>query len=295
MDDKKGMREITSIAFLGLGAMGSRMASRLVSDDIDLRVWSRSGVPQGSPVLGSAFAPTVAAAVKDADVVIVMVTDDDASRAVWLDAGALGGMRPGAVAVECSTLSPPWVSELARRAGDAGIAFVDAPVVGSRPQADAGGLVFLAGGDASVVERLRPTLLRMGCTVQHVGASPAGTRAKLIANALFAVQVAALGELVGVARRTGMNLDRLVQVLGDLPVMSPAAKGAATGMLNGAFVPMFPLTLAAKDLRYAREQADAVGSSVPVTRAASEVFERGRAHGFSDENLTAIAKLYVAE
>ncbi|HSC85678.1 MAG TPA: NAD(P)-dependent oxidoreductase [Polyangiaceae bacterium] len=289
------MRDTISIAFLGLGAMGTRMASRLVSDDIDLRVWSRSGVPQGSPELGSIFAPTVAAAVKDVDLVIVMVTDDDASRAVWLDAGALRGMRSGAVAVECSTLSPQWVSELARRAREAGVDFVDAPVVGSRPQAHAGGLIFLAGGDPSIVDGLRPTLLRMGPAVHHVGASPAGTRAKLVANALFAVQVAALGELVGVARRMGMDVAGLVQVLGELSVMSPAAKGAATGMLEGGFAPMFPLSLGAKDLRYAMAQADAVGSSVPMTCAASEVFQRGRSQGFSDENLTAIAKLYVAE
>ncbi len=287
------MRETISIAFLGLGAMGCRMASRLVGDDIDLRVWSRSGVPQGAPGLGSMFAPTVAAAVKDVDVAIVMVTDDDASRAVWLDAGALRGLRRGAVAVECSTLSPPWVSELARRAREAGVDFVDAPVVGSRPQADAGGLIFLAGGDASIVDELRPTLLRMGATVHHVGASPAGTRAKLVANALFAVQVAALGELVGFARRAGMDVERLVEVLGELPVMSPVAKGAATGMMKGAFAPMFPLSLAAKDLRYATAQADAVGSNVPVTSATSEVFQRGGAQGLSEENLTAVAKLYT--
>jgi 3-hydroxyisobutyrate dehydrogenase-like beta-hydroxyacid dehydrogenase len=291
----KNVRETISIAFLGLGAMGSRMASRLVSDDIVLKVWSRSGVPQRAPLLGSLIAPTLAAAVRDADVVIGMVTDDDASRAVWLDAGALGGMRRGAVAVECSTLSPPWVSELAGRARDAGVGFVDAPVVGSRPQADAGDLIFLAGGDASVVAGLRPTLLRMGATVRHVGASPAGARAKLMANALFAVQVAALGELLGFARRTGLDVERLVQVLGELPIMSPAAKGAATGMVAGAFAPMFPLSLAAKDLRYATAQADAVGSTLPVTRAVSEVLQRGRAQGFSNENLTAIAKLYVAD
>jgi 3-hydroxyisobutyrate dehydrogenase len=138
MQKEVNMSTRTAVAFLGLGAMGSRMASRLVSDEIDLRVWSRSGPPAGAASLCKLAAPTAADAVKGAGVVIAMVTDDDASRRVWLDAGVLRSMRTGAIAVECSTLSPGWVSELATHARDAGLRFVDAPVVGSRPQAEAG-------------------------------------------------------------------------------------------------------------------------------------------------------------
>jgi 3-hydroxyisobutyrate dehydrogenase len=283
----------TSVAFLGLGAMGSRMAVRLLCDDIDLRVWSRAGVPRGFASLAPKLAPTPAAAVADADIVITMVTDDDASRAVWLEAGVVDSMRRGAVAIECSTLSPGWVSKLAQQVGDAGLAFVDAPVVGSRPQADAGSLIFLAGGDSSILEQLRPTLLRIGSTVHHLGASPAGAYAKLMVNALFAIQVAAVAVLLGFARRARLDVQVLNQVLGGLPVMSPAAKGAMVAMLAGAFEPMFPLRLAAKDLRYAAEAAAAVASEAPITRAASEVFQRGSAGGFSEENLTAVTKLYV--
>jgi 3-hydroxyisobutyrate dehydrogenase len=283
----------TSVAFLGLGAMGSRMAARLLDDNVRLRVWSRSGLPAGLSSLAPMLAATPAAAVADADIVISMVTDDDASRAVWLEAGVLEGMRRSAVAVECSTLSPGWVSTLAQRAGDAGLAFVDAPVVGSRPQAEAGSLIFLAGGDAAVVERLRPTLLRMGGALHHVGASPAGAYAKLVTNALFTIQVAAVAELLGFARCARLDVQVLNQVLGSLPVVSPAAKGAMAGMLAGAFGPMFPLRLAAKDLRYAAAEAAAVGSDVPMTRAAREVFQRGGANGFFEENLTAVTKLYV--
>jgi 3-hydroxyisobutyrate dehydrogenase len=255
------------------------MASRLLSNDLDLRVWSRSGAPKGFPSLGSILAPSTAAAVKDADVVISMVSDDDASRAVWLDAGALGGMRRGSIAVECSTLSPPWVSRLAEHARDSGVAFVHAPVVGSRPQADAGSLIFLAGGDTKVLSGLRPILLRMGNAVHHVGTSPAGAYTKLIANALFTVQVATLGELLGFARRARMDIEALVQVLATLPVMSPSAEGAAAGMLARTFAPMFPLRLAAKDLRYTTA-AGAVVSDLPLIRVASEVFEGACGEGY---------------
>lgn len=284
----------TAVAFLGLGAMGVRMASHLISDDIDLRVWNRSGVPRGFPSLDPYLAPAPAAAVRDADVVVAMVADDGASGAVWLEAGVLDGLSRGATAVECSTLSPRWVSKLAEQARQAGVAFVEAPVVGSRPQADAGTLVFLAGGETTILDRLRPTLLRMGSEIHHVGPSPAGAYAKLIANALFTVQVAALAELLGFARHARLELDVLMEALGALPVSSASAKGAAKSMLAGAFQPLFPLRLAAKDLRYAADEADAVGSEVPMIRAAKLLFDRAGGQGLLEEHLTAVAKLYGA-
>ncbi|WP_437870777.1 NAD(P)-dependent oxidoreductase [Sorangium sp. So ce363] len=285
------------VAFLGLGAMGGRMASCLVNDDIELKVWSRSGVPSWAPSLGAFAARTPADASRDADAVFAMVTDDEASRSVWLDddVGALRGMRSGAVIVECSTLSPGWVSTLAGRAKDAGLEFIDAPVVGSRPHAERGHLIFLVGGDAAVLEPLRPILGRMGGAVKHVGASPAGAYAKLIVNTLFGVQVAALAEILGFAARARLDTAALMHALEGLPVLSPAASSAATGMLARRFEPMFPVSLAAKDLRYALEAAERAGGELPVSRGASEVFERGLAGGLRDENLTAVAKLYDEE
>lgn len=283
------------IAFLGLGAMGQRMAARLAHEDTDLKVWSRSGMPQGFTSLAHCFVPTAAAAVEHADVVIAMVTDDQASRAVWVDSGALESMRRGAVAVECSTLSPAWAALLAKRARERGIAFVDAPVVGSRPQADAGSLVFLAGGDAAALERVKPFLLRIGGAIHHLGASPAGALAKLLANVLFTTQVATLAEVVAVARRSQLALPALAQAIDGLPVMSLAAKGALAGMLNEAFHPLFPTALAAKDLRYAAAEARAAGCAAPMTGAARDVFERGLSCGLAAENLTAVVKLYPNE
>jgi 3-hydroxyisobutyrate dehydrogenase len=280
---------------LGLGAMGARMAARLVNEHIELKVWSRSGCPQGFPSLNPHLVPTAAAAVADAEIVIAMVTDDDASRAVWLESGALRGMRRGSLAVECSTLTPGWVGKLAQQALSRGVTFVDAPVIGSRPQADAGSLIFLAGGEASSLESLRPTLLRMGSEIHRLGASPAGAQAKLLANALFATQVATIAEIVGTARRQQLDLPALARAFEGLPVMSPSAKSAMTGMLAGAFAPLFPLRLAAKDLRYAVAEARAAQSDMPMTQAASELFERGIGRGFSEQNLTAVVRLYSAE
>jgi 3-hydroxyisobutyrate dehydrogenase len=271
------------------------MAARLLSEDTDLKLWSRSGQTQAFPSLRHHLVPTVLAAVEGAEIVIAMVSDDDASRAVWLDSGALRGMPRGALAVECSTLSPGWVGSLAQQARNEGVAFVDAPVIGSLPQAEAGSLIFLAGGDASSLERLQPTLLRIGSAVHLLGASPAGAHAKLLANALFATQVATLAEIVTVARRVQLDLPVLARAFDGLPLMSLSAKRAMEGMLAEAFAPSFPMRLAAKDLRYAVAEAGTRHSDVPMTQAARELFERGIGSGFANENLTAVIKLYARE
>jgi 3-hydroxyisobutyrate dehydrogenase len=278
------------VAFLGLGAMGRRMAQRLAGASLELTVWNRSGV---GAFAGARHAATVREAVADAQVVFSMVRDDAASRAVWLGTdGALACVGRDTVVVECSTVSPAWVTELSAAVSHAGLQLLEAPVVGSRPQAESGGLVFLAGGAVEVVERLRPLLGHLGSAVHYVGASPAGAYAKLLVNALFGVQVAALAELLGFATKAQLDLRLLLSALEGLPVLSPSAKGAAAGMLARRFEPMFPLDLAAKDLRYLLDTAATLGSRVPMARGVSEVFDGGRARGLERENLTAVAKLY---
>lgn len=278
------------VAFLGLGAMGRRMAQRLAGAGLELTVWNRSGI---GAFVGARHAATVREAVADARVVFSMVRDDAASRAVWLGTdGALACVGRDTAVVECSTVSPAWVTELSAAASHAGLRFIEAPVVGSRPQAESGGLVFLAGGTVDTVERVRPLLSHIGSAVHYVGASPSGAYAKLLVNALFGVQVAALAELLGFATKAQLDVQLLMRALDGLPVLSPSAKGAAAGMLARRFEPMFPLDLAAKDLRYILDAAATLGSRVPMVRGVSEAFEEGRAQGLENENLTAVAKLY---
>jgi 3-hydroxyisobutyrate dehydrogenase len=254
--------------------MGSRMADRLVAARHAVTRWSRSTATQ---------TPRDAAA--DADIVIAMVRDDDASRAVWLGPdGALAGMGSGALAIDCSTLTVAWVKELASTATAAGIAFLDGPVLGSRPQAEAGQLIHLLGGEDSDVARAAPALAAMGGKQLHVGPVGAGAALKLIANALFGIQVAALAELIARMPALGLDPAPAVALLGETPVLSPAAKGAAGLMLAGNHAPMFPVDLVAKDFRYA------IGDAVmPMAGAALARFEAASAAGFGDRNLTALA------
>jgi len=282
------------VAFLGLGAMGRRMSRRLLAGGVDLVVFSRSGVPDDAPELRARAASSPCEAAARADVVISMVSDDDASRAVWTDPerGALSSLRPETLAIECSTLGVEWVNALAGSVRAAGAEFVDGPVVGSRPQAETGALIFLAGGSAAAVERARPVLSTMGGALHHLGPTAAGATAKLIVNALLGVQVAALAELWGVARRAGLDAGALAETTGALPVVSLAAKGALASMLAHRFEPLFPLALVEKDLRYALAMGRVGGAQTPVTERVAEVVRSAVAAGLAAENLTALAKLY---
>jgi 3-hydroxyisobutyrate dehydrogenase len=282
------------IAWLGLGAMGRRMVRRLVDAGHEVTVWSRSGLPAQSPWLEGRLAESPRAAVRGATVVFSTVCDDEASRAVWCDEarGALLGVSPGALLVESSTLRPSWVAELGQRATAAGGLFLDAPVIGSRPQAEAGSLIYVVGGGADVLARARPVLERMGGAIHHLGPTPAGAIVKLLVNAFFGVQVALLAELLGAARGASLALAPLVEVLGSLPTTSPAAGAAARLMLSGQYAPLFPIGLAAKDLRYVLSLAEE--PSLPLSQRAAEVFQRAVSQGLHAENIHAVAKLYDA-
>lgn len=283
---------MTRIAFLGLGAMGRRMATRLLAAGHDVAVWNRS--PQAAAplqALGARLAATPRAAAAGAEVAIAMVFDDEASRRVWLDPhdGALAGLAQSAVAIESSTVTPAWIGELAQAAHGRGVAVVDAPVAGSRPQAEAGQLIFMAGGSDEVVMRIRPLLLAMGSALHHVGATGSGAWLKLAVNALFGTQVAAMAEVLAQLRSADVDAARALEALRAMPVTSPAAAAAAGLMLAADYRPQAPVDLIAKDLGYALASST---QPLPLTRAVAERFATARAAGYGRDNLVAVARLY---
>lgn len=283
------------VAVLGLGAMGSRMATRLLGAGHQVSVYNRSPAPlRDLEAAGAVAGKTPRAATEGAEIVIAMVRDNDASRAIWCDAqdGALKGLGAGAIAIESSTLTPGWAKELAALVHKTGAGFLDAPVVGSRPQADAGQLIYLVGGDAGTFGQTRSFLSALGVATHHVGPAGAGTTLKLAVMALYGIQVAAVAELLSLLGKSDGDLAAMTEVLASLPVTSPAARGAISLMQGKLDAPLFPIDLAEKDLAYALAQSDA--GALPMTAAGRECFARAKAEGLSALNITAIARLYQA-
>ncbi len=285
------------ITVLGLGAMGSRMAANLLKAGYAVTVWNRSPAPAEALVAqGANIAPTPKLAVEAADIVISMITDNNASRAIWLDreTGAVMGLKKNAIAIESSTLTVDWVRELGAEISNRGVAFLDAPVVGSRPQADAGKLIYLVGGRAETLRQVQNILLSAGAsTIHHVGDIGQGMLMKLAVNALFGIQVAALAEIIGMLNKNGVDSAKAMECLGDLPVISPAAKNAGNLMLIDNHAPMFPIDLVEKDFRYMTQTAQAVNASTPASNAIRDIYLDAIALGYGRDNITGVVRLFM--
>lgn len=288
---------MSSITVLGLGAMGSRMAANLIKAGHQVTIWNRSpAAVEALAAAGATAAATPRAAVSGAEFVIAMVRDDEASREVWLDAarGALAGMADGAIAIESSTLTPQWVRELGQLAAARGTALLEAPVSGSRPQAEAGQLVYLTGGDAQVLERARPVLAAMGSIVHHVGAVGDGALTKLATNALLGIQVTALAEIFGLLQHNGVDVQKALGAISGTSVWAPVAHYLASTMVAGNFAPQFPIELIEKDFGYI-VQAAGSAEAAPTIAAARCVFQQAIARGLAGQNMTGVVRLFTEQ
>ena len=285
------------IAVLGAGAMGSRMVQNLLSAGYQVVLYNRTADTL-EPLLsqGAVYAATPKEAAEQTDIVISMITNDDASRSVWLDpkTGAALGLGKDAIAIESSTLTVDWTRELAAKIGSRGAAFLDAPVVGSRPQAEAGKLIYLVGGKAEVLAQVQPILLSAGAsTIHHIGSVGQGMTMKLAVNALLSIQVAALAEMLGILTQSGVASQKAMECLSELPVMSPAAKGAGNLMVANHHAPLFPIELVEKDLRYVIQAGQASGTLTPVSAAIRDVYQEAIAQGYGNDNISGIAQLFL--
>jgi len=286
---------MAKLAVLGMGAMGSRMALSLLAAGHAVTVWNRDAA-RTEPLVakGAVAAATPADAVGGADFAISMVRDIEASRAVWLDAksGALAALAPHAIAIESSTISVAWARELAGIFAKKKLAIIDAPVSGSRKQADARELVYLVGGEEEAVEAARPILLAMGKSVEYAGPAGCGIAMKLMVNASMGVQVACLAELLAGTAKLGVPREKAMEIFAATSLCSPWVKANAPAILARDYAPQFPVELVEKDLQYELDAADAESAEVPVTRAAQQAYAKAKAQGLSDKNLTAIAEIY---
>jgi 3-hydroxyisobutyrate dehydrogenase len=284
---------MSKISVLGLGAMGSRMAARLIKAGHDVTVWNRTAdATKPLVAAGATRAQTPREAVAGAAFVVAMVRDDDASRRVWLDpdSGALAGMTAGAIAIESSTITPAWIQELGHAMAERNVALIEAPVSGSRVQADAGQLVYFVGGDDAKLARAEPVLKAMGSAVHHVGPLGSGALVKLSTNALLGVQVTVLAELIGMLRRSGADAGRALQAVAGTAVWSPVANYLSGSMLGGDFPPQFPVELIEKDFDYTVQTAGST-EAAPTIAAARDVFRDAIGAGLGELNMTAIVKL----
>jgi 3-hydroxyisobutyrate dehydrogenase len=269
---------MTEVAFIGLGAMGSRMAMNLHSAGFALSVWNRD--PAKARRLtdaGARLAASPADAASGASFVLSIVADDLATRDVMLGAsGVLGRARPGTIVIDASTNTPAMAREIAAAAAARGVHYLDAPVLGSTPQAEAKELAFLVGGDQAAFERSKPVLGAMSRACHYLGESGAGATIKLINNMVSGSLLAVLAEAAHVAEAAGLDPAAAVAALSDGAAGSRMLRSKLPKMFQREFTPQFQLELMEKDIRYFLQLAADLDRPAPLASLVRSQYQAAR-------------------
>jgi 3-hydroxyisobutyrate dehydrogenase-like beta-hydroxyacid dehydrogenase len=259
------------------------MARRLLSAGHELVVWNRDPA-KAEPLVaeGARAAATPAEAAREADGVLIMVSDPAALRAV---AGGPDGVAAGAVAptvvVQMATVGPAAIEEIAS-ALPAGVGLLDAPVLGSLDEAEGGRLRIFAGGEPAVVEAVEPVLSALG-TILHVGPIGAGSAAKLVVNSTLFGALGVLGEALALAEALGLSRDTAFELLAATPIAAQAER-RRPAVESGEYPPRFSLALALKDADLVLDAAAGSGTELRLARAARDWLADAAAAGHGDED-----------
>jgi 3-hydroxyisobutyrate dehydrogenase len=269
---------MTTVAFIGLGAMGSRMAQNLIAAGFKLRVHNRNRArTTDAAAKGAEVCDSPAAAAKGAQFVVSIVSDDNATREVMLGAsGVLAGAAAGTVILDSSTNTPAMAREVAKAAAAKGCLYLDAPVSGSLAQAQGKELVFMVGGDADAFARSHALFAAMGKMAKRAGDSGAGATVKLINNMLSGSFQALLAEVVQVAEAAGVDRDALMEILGEGATSCRLLKTKLPKIFKRDFAPQFQLELMEKDLRYFLLLAQEMDRPTPLAALVRSQFQAGR-------------------
>jgi len=283
------------VGFIGLGAMGSRMASRLLAAHHDVVVYNRT--PERTRPLeqgGAKAAATAKQLAAGADIVCSSVANDAALEQVMFGPdGALAGARAGAVVIEMSTVNPRTSRRVHEAARAKGISVLDAPVSGSTVQAEQGQLVIFVGGEEDVYQKCQPILAALGSKTFYLGPSGAGATMKLCVNTLLGLGVQALAETIALGVKAGLPRERFLQVLGETAVVSPSQKAKLENVRKEEYPAAFALRLMFKDFGLIIATAMELSVPMPATAAAVQVAAAEHARqlaAHTDEDFSVVAR-----
>jgi 3-hydroxyisobutyrate dehydrogenase-like beta-hydroxyacid dehydrogenase len=287
---------MSTVGVVGLGAMGSRIAGRLLA--AGLRVHGTNRTPaKAQPLIerGLRWEPTPREVAAAADIVISMVSDDAALEAIATGPdGILAGLTPGKVYVDMSTVSPPASMELAERVSALGARMLDAPVSGSVPQARSGTLTIMAGGDEDAFRRAEPLLQHLSLTVALVGDNGSGLLLKLAINISLVVQTLAFSEGLLLAERGGIDPGLVAEVMRASAIGSPLLRASVPLLLDLSERAWFDVEMMHKDIRLAREAAQRLGVPLPVAATADGMLAEARTLGYRGHDIAVLHELLAA-
>ncbi|MGY3052816.1 3-hydroxyisobutyrate dehydrogenase-like beta-hydroxyacid dehydrogenase [Pedobacter sp. UYEF25] len=284
-----------NITFIGLGIMGTEMASNLAKNNVNLTVYNRSKIensPFGEHVT---IADSLENAVKDADLVFSMLSTPKAVNDVFFgEKGTLSLMKKNAIWADCSTVNPSFSLEASAEAKSHDIRFLDTPVSGSKVPAQKAELLFLVGGDKETVKEAEPFMNMMGKEVLHVGDTGKGASLKMLINMMLAQSMLIFAEAVLLGKKMGIDKDFLLDFLPNLPVCAPFTKLKAAAIKNDNYDVQFPLEWMHKDLHLAALTAYELNQPLYIANLTKEIYAAANKNGLGRLDFSAIFK-YLEE
>ncbi|MFB7217943.1 NAD(P)-dependent oxidoreductase [Streptomyces sp. NPDC056227] len=279
--------ERPTVAVLGTGIMGSGMARSLLRAGLDVRAWNRTQA-KAAPLTadGATVTETAEEAVRGADVIVTML-NDGLSVAAALTAAAPGVQR-GQVLLQSSTVGIDATAELAQRAADLGLVYLDAPVAGTKQPAEQGALTVFVSGPSAVRPLVDPVLNAIGQRTVWVGETPgAASRLKLVVNTWVINMVGSIAECLNLAEGLGVDPQSFLDVMKGGPLDSAYLQGKSAAVLSGDLTPSFALSTALKDTRLILAAAERAGVTLDLVAASADRFTRAEEAGHGGEDMIA--------
>jgi 3-hydroxyisobutyrate dehydrogenase-like beta-hydroxyacid dehydrogenase len=283
---------IKTISYLGLGTMGSGMASNVLKAGYQLTVWNRSA-EKCEPFArkGARVAESPADAVRDVDLVMYMLSNDHAVDEVVFGAnGILSGINEGQIAMNMSTVLPTTSSREEEAYAKRGVDFLDAPVFGSKQESADAKLWIMAAGNKAIFEKVKPVLEHLGQTAHYFGKNGNATAMKLVGNLIVALEMEALAEGLVLAQKAGLDLKTVMEVVKVADFRSPLLVSNGQNILQRDFSTSFALKLMLKDAGLIKKFAESLVSPIPALRVVEKNLESAVALGFGKENASAVIK-----
>ena len=286
------LKMIKKISYLGLGTMGSGMASNLLKAGCTLTIWDRTPEKCGPLARKGARAEkTPADAVRDADLVMYSLSDDNAiEEVVFGEEGILSAIGAGQIVVDMSTVLPATSLREEEAYAKRGVDFLDAPVFGSKNESANGKLWVLAAGKKDVFEKVKPVLEKLGQTVHYLGKNGNATAMKLVGNLIVALELEALAEGLVLARKAGLDLRTVMEVVKVADFRSPLLVSNGENILKRDFSTYFALQLMLKDANLIQQFSESLSSPIPALRVVQKHLQDTVELGFGKENASAMIK-----
>lgn len=282
------------IGFIGLGTMGKPMAANLIQKGFMVTVYNRTaGKVDELEQLGAEVGFTPAEVARNSDVLFTMLSNDAALlETFYSEQGILSGIHPALTIIDSSTVSPQTSQKLAEELAAHFVDFLDAPVTGTKPAAEAGTLTFMVGGSQEVFEEHQDLFHVLGSKALYLGSSGSGSYAKLAHNTMVGINLAGLAEGLSIATKAGIHPSQFLEIIRSGGANSKQVELKGEKILDRDFSNQFSLKLMLKDLLLAQEITNKFHLPTPMLQSATNLFQIGLSKGLGEEDLSAVIKCY---